>query len=237
MPEVMNVNMEKNFLTYIIENPAQFSRVENYFFKNENIQFINVNVKDEYLKSKKVPSPQQIVDMIKLNDPEGRISNDIIKIVLKNDISDKKDWIENRFRAWRMSNMVRENTSLVIEKLRTLEDIDLDNVKSVVANIRNLYNNIPLLDEDEDDLGDDFDDPESHRQEISKYRIPSGWSNIDKILQGGWDMSTFNVIMGETNVGKCCKSDTMIKIRNKKTAEIMKISIGDFYFKVKNNIK
>lgn len=198
----MNVNMEKNFLTYIIENPSQFSRVENYFFKNENMQFIYAIVRDEYLKSKEVPSPQQIVDMIKLNDPENRISNDIIKIVLKNDISEKKDWVENRFRAWRMSNLVRENTSLVIEKLRTLEDIDLDNVKSVVANIRSLYNSIPLLDEDEDDLGDDFDDPETHRQEISKYRIPSGWSNIDKILQGGWDMSTFNVIMGETNVGK-----------------------------------
>jgi len=233
MPEVMNVNMEKNFLTYIIENPSQFSRVENYFFKNENMQFIYEIVKDEYLKSKKVPSPQQIVDMIKLNDPESRISNDIIKIVLKNDIAEKKDWVENRFRAWRMSNLVRKKTSETIEKLRSLEDINLDNVKEVVSSIRNLYNDIPLLDEDEDDLGDDFDDPETHRQEISKYRIPSGWSNIDKILQGGWDMSTFNVIMGETNVGKCCISDTMVKIRNKTNNKIEYISIGDFYNKVK----
>ena len=229
----MNVNMEKNFLTYIIENPSQFSRVENYFFKNENMQFIYEIVKDEYLKSKKVPSPQQIVDMIKLNDPESRISNDIIKIVLKNDIAEKKDWVENRFRAWRMSNLVRKKTSETIEKLRSLEDINLDNVKEVVSSIRNLYNDIPLLDEDEDDLGDDFDDPETHRQEISKYRIPSGWSNIDKILQGGWDMSTFNVIMGETNVGKCCISDTMVKIRNKTNNKIEYISIGDFYNKVK----
>jgi len=234
MPEVMNVNMEKNFFTYIMENPAQFSRIENYFFKNENIQFIFVIVKDEYLKSKKVPSPQQIVDMIKLNDPENNISNDVIKIVLKNDITDKKEWIENRFRAWRMSNLVRNNTSKTIEELRNLEDIDLENVKEVVAKIRNLYNEIPLLDEDEDDMGDDFDDPDTHRQDISKYRIPTGWSNVDKILQGGWDMSTFNVIMGETNVGKCCKSDTYVKVRNKRTGVVIDRKIGDFYFMVKN---
>jgi len=236
MPEVMNVNMEKNFLTYIIQNPSQFSRVENYFFKNENMQFIYEIVKDEYLKSKKVPSPQQIVDMIKLNDPENRISNDIIKIVLKNDIAEKKDWVENRFRAWRMSNLVRKKTSETIEQLRTLEDIDLDNVKGVVAKIRNLYNDIPLLDEDEDDLGDDFDDPETHRQEISKYRIPSGWSNIDKILTGGWDMSTFNVIMGETNVGKCQSFDTQIVIKNKYNGNIKKISIGDLYTMEKHKV-
>jgi hypothetical protein len=229
MPEVMNVNMEKNFLTFIIENPPQFSRVDNYFFKNENIQFIYTIVKEEYLRSKKVPSPQQIVDMIKLNDPENKIPNDVIKIILKNNIDDKRDWVENRFRAWKMSNLVRNNTSKTIEELRSLDDIDLDNVKSVVAKIRNLYNEIPLLEENEEDLGDDFDNPESHKQDITKNKIPTGWSSMDKIMVGGWDLSTFNVIMGETNVGKCCKSDTYIKIRNKRTNVMVDMKIGDFY--------
>jgi replicative DNA helicase len=139
--------------------------------------------------------------MVKLNDPDNKISNDIIKIILKNNISDKKEWLETRFRAWKLSNIVRNNTSKTIEELRSLEDIDLENVKGVVAKIRNLYNEIPLL-EDDFDIGDDFDDPENHKQEISKYKIPTGWSNIDKILSGGWDLSTFNVLMGETNVGK-----------------------------------
>jgi len=202
MPEVMNVNMEKNFFTYILENKNQFSKVEPYFFKNDNIQFIYSVVRDEYLRTKKQPSLQQIIDMVKLNDPENKISNDILRIILKNDITEKKEWLETRFRAWKLSNIVRTNTSKTIEELRTLEDIDLENVKSVVSKIRNLYNEIPLLDDDEMDIGEDFDDPENHRQEISKYKIPSGWSNIDKILSGGWDLSTFNVIMGETNVGK-----------------------------------
>ena len=225
----MNVTMEKNFFTYILDNPLQFNKVENYFFKNNDIQFIFTIVKEEYLKSRKVPSLQQIVDMIKLNDPENKITNDVIKIILKNDISDKKDWIFNKFRAWKMSNYVRNNTLKTIDELRSLQDIDLDNVKTVLSKIRNLYNEIPLVDEDEDDLGDDFDDPETHKQNNYKYKIPSGWSSVDKILGGGWDLSTFNVIMGETNVGKCCKSDTYIKIKNKKTGNQMGIKIGDFY--------
>lgn len=202
MAEIMNVNMEKNFFSYIMENPTQFSRVENYFFKNDNIQFIYTVIKDEYLKSKKVPNPQQIVDMIKLNDPENKIPNEVIKIVLKNNIDEKREWVETRFRAWKMSNLVRNNTSKTIEELRNLDDIDFENVKGVLSKIRNLYNEIPLLDGEEEDLGEDFDNPETHIQNISKYKIPSGWPSMDKIMEGGWDLSTFNVIMGETNVGK-----------------------------------
>lgn len=201
MPEVMNVNMEKNFFTFIMENPSQFGKVDAFFFKNDNISFIYSIVKDEYLKSKKVPSNQQIVDMIKLNDPENKISNEVIRIVLKNDISDKKEWIDTRFRAWKMSNLVRNNTSKAIDELRNLQDIDIDNVKNITAKIRNLYNSIPLIDDDED-LGEDFDDPDAHRQDVSTYKIPSGWASMDKIMGGGWDLSTFSVLMGETNVGK-----------------------------------
>lgn len=229
MPEIVNANMERNFFTYILENPSQFQRVENYFFKNESIQFIYTVVKDEYLKTKKVPSPQQMVDMVKLNDPEEKIPNEVIRIILKNKLDEKRDWVESRFRAWRMSNLVRNNTSKTIDELRNLDDIDLDNVKGVLSKIKNLYNEIPLLDDDEEDLGDDFDDPESHKQEVSTYKIPTGWSSMDKILTGGWDMSTFNVLMGETNIGKCCISDSYIKVRNKKTGLMKVLTIGEFY--------
>jgi hypothetical protein len=232
MAEVINANMEKNFFTYILENPFQFKHVNNFFFKNESIQFIYTIVKKEYVESKNVPSPQQMVDMIKLNDPENNIPDIVIRAVLKNDISEKKDWVEKRFRAWKMSNLVRDNTSKTIEALRNLDDIDIENVKSVISKIRNLYNDIPLMEEDEDDLGEDFDDPETHKQEISTYKIPTGWSSMDKLLSGGWDMSTLNILMGETNAGKCTFFDTIIRVKNKKTNKIQEIKIGDFYNKI-----
>lgn len=38
-------------------------------------------------------------------------------------------------------------------------------------------------------------------------------------------------------VGKCISYDTVIKIRNKKTGEIMEKTVGQFYNKVKNTTK
>ena len=97
-----------------------------------------------------------------------------------------------------------------------------------------MFSNVLQVDDDDNDLGDDFDDPESHKQQISKNAIPTGWASIDSILGGGWSKSTLNVIMGETNVGKCFFSNTHISIKNKKTGEVMKIKVIDFYELIKN---
>lgn len=230
--EVMNAQMEKFFFTWVLEHPTQFYKVEPEFFKNEDIQFIYKVVRDEYIiqKEKRTPSPQQIVAMIKLRDPEEKISNNVIKAILKNDNSvHEQTWLEDRFKAWRMSNLIKNNVYISIEKIRNLKEINFENVSSVASELKAVYQNLSLLEDDDEDLGADFDDPENHKQETSKNKIPSGWGNVDLILHGGWDKGTFNVLMGETNVGKCCKSDTYIKIKNKNTNEMMEIEIGYFY--------
>jgi len=230
--EVMNVQMEKYFFTYVLDNPTQFVKVEPSFFKNDDIQFIYKVVRDEFIvsKSKRTPTPQQIVAMIKLHDPEEKISNNVIKAILKNDNSvHEQEWLEKRFRAWRMSNIIKNKTYEGIELIRNLKDIDFDNVSEVTSQLKSIYANLSLIEDDDDDLGADFDDPESHKQETSKNKISTGWSNVDVLLHGGWDKGTFNVLMGETSVGKCCKSTTYIKTKNKKTGEIREIKIGDFY--------
>jgi len=230
--EVMNAQTEKFFFTYILDNPTQFYKVEPGFFKNEDIQFIYTVVRDEFLvsKNKKTPSPQQIVAMIKLRDPEEKVSNNVIKSILKNDNSvHDPEWLEKRFKAWRMSNLIKNATYQGIEMIRNLKDIDYDNVSDVAAQLKSVYANLSLLEDDDEDLGADFDDAEMHKQETSKNKISSGWGNVDVLLQGGWDKGTFNVLMGETNVGKCCMGKTMVSIKNKKTGEIKQIKIGEFY--------
>ena len=232
--ETMNVQMEKNFFTWILEHPSQFFKVEPAYFKNDEIRFIYNIVKDEYVLSKNVASPQQIVAMIKLYDPEEKINNNVIKVILKNDISvHDQTWLEQRFRAWKMSNEVKNKTYETIDLIRNLKDIDYDNVVDVVSKIKQVYNNISLIEDDDEDLGVDFDDAENHKQEVTTNKIPSGWGNVDTILQGGWDKGTFNVLMGETNCGKCQSSDTQIVIKNKKTGEIKKMKIGDVYQMIK----
>jgi len=226
----MNVQMEKFFFTWIMDHSSQFFNVEPDFFKNDEIRFIYQVVRDEYIISKNVPTPQQTVAMIKLHDPEEKINNNVIKVLLKNDNSvHDQEWLDRHFKAWKLSNEVRNKTYIVIDLIRNLKEIDYDNVLDVVSKIKTTFSSLSILDGDTEDLGDDFDDPESHKQEVSKNKITSGWGAVDQILHGGWDKGTFNVFMGETNVGKCSDYQTVIKIKNKKTNEIKEIKIGDFY--------
>lgn len=230
--EVMNVQMEKFFFTWILDHPTQFYKVEPEFFKNEDIQFIYKIVRDEFnvSKNKKTPSPQQIVAMIKLHDPQEKISNNVIKAILKNDNSaHEQDWLETKFRAWRQSNLIKNSVYESVELIRNLKELDYDNITDISAKIKSLTNNLSLLEDDDQDLGADFDDPEMHKQDTAKNKISTGYGNQDLILHGGWDKGTFNVLMGETNVGKCFIGTTRVSVKNKKTGEIKEIQIGDFY--------
>jgi replicative DNA helicase len=205
MADITNTNQEKHYFVHILENPDQFSKVEPYFFKNSDIMFIYSVIRDEYIRSEShtVPSINQIYSMVKLADQENKISDKVIKLLLQSDNGDiSSEWLTPRFKSWKIKNQLQGDMLKGIDFVRSLDDIDYDNVVDVAQKIKGMFSNVLLVDDDDQDLGDDFDDPESHKQEISKNCIPTGWQCIDTILGGGWSKSTLNVIMGETNVGK-----------------------------------
>ena len=237
MADANNTNMEKHYFVWVMDHPEQFSKVEPYFYKNKDILFIYTVIREEYLKSESriIPSPQQIYAMVKLADEDNKINTKVIQLLLKSDNSDiSEEWLLPRFKAWKIQNQLKGDVLKSIDMVRGIEDVNYDNVSEVASKLKNLFNNIMIVDDDDDDLGADFDDPENHKQRLSKNTISSGWSSIDNILGGGWSKSTFNVLMGETNVGKCRKSDTYVKIRNKNTGEVRKIKIGDLYIQEKD---
>jgi replicative DNA helicase len=205
MQEVIDTNMEKLFFSYIMENSEQFYKVEPFFFKNTEISFVYQVIREEYLKSKNkvIPTPKQILAMVQLYDTDEKISKNVLKILLTENTKDvEMEWLEPRFKAWKLSNHSRSAVLKAIEQIRSIKDIDYDNVKEVTQTIQNTFSSLTHMDDDDNDLGDDFDDPEKHKQLLSLNKIHSGWSCIDKLLGGGWDLGTLNVILGETNVGK-----------------------------------
>jgi hypothetical protein len=176
--------------------------------------------------------------MVKLADQENKISAAILKILLQSDNSDiSQEWLLPRFKSWKIQNQIKGDMLKGIDMVRGIEDVNYDNVVEIAQKIKSMFGNVLLVDDDDSDLGEDFDDPESHKQLISKNTIHTGWSSIDSILGGGWSKSTLNVIMGETNVGKCQHFDTQIVIKNKKTGEIRNVSIGELYTSLKKNIQ
>lgn len=236
MSEKVNAGLEKVFFQHILENNQQFEKVDAAFFKNDDIQFIYNIIREEYLvsKTKQTPTPQQIIAMVKLHDSSNKISNDLIKTLLKgNNDNYEKDWLESRFKAWKISNSCKDNVMKSIEYIRGLNEIDYDNVLDVTNKIKNMFNEISLIDSDDNDLGDDFDDPESHKITASTRKMSTGWSCVDKIMNGGWDQASMSVLMGETNVGKCF-FDSYIKIKNNITGIEEDIKIEDFFNRIKS---
>lgn len=205
MSEVVNTNLEKLFFAKILEEPNQFYKVEPNFFENEQIRFIYEIIRINYIDSdeKIVPSPKQIWAMIQLNDSKKLITKESFKILFKESTQDiSEEWLTKKFKAWKSSKYTRLKIYESIDIIKGMEEIDYDNVMDVVSRLKTTFSEIDVVSNDDEDLGDDFDDPDSHKQSIAIRKMSSGWSNIDKILSGGWDRATFNVIMGETNVGK-----------------------------------
>lgn len=235
--EKMNAGMEKIFFRHILDHPDQISKVEPAYFKNIDIQFVYNVIRENYLLSKKkvVPTPNQILAMVKMRADEREITKDLLKILLQGDNKQyEEEWLGPRFKAWKLSNRIKDNVMQSVEYMRNMDDVNYDNIQDIAAKIKNISNELDLIDDDNDDLGEDFDDPLAHRQDETTQKIPTGWNCIDSMLNGGWDYASLVVLIGETNVGKCINFDGVIEIRNKYDNKIEKIRIGDFYELIRN---
>lgn len=204
----MSPQLEKVFFNYILKNKKYFELVKPYFFRNSEIQFVYDVIRSYVSKNNdtSVPTPRQILDMVSLEDKDGVITKDILKSILQIDLKeyDEKNFIEPNFNSWILCNRLKTGTVDIIDETRNLENSsDFEKTVETAERIRNIVNEMSstkfVMD---DDLGSDFDDPETHIQDSSKYKVKSGFDTIDHMLGGGWDIATLSIIMGESNSGK-----------------------------------
>ena len=204
----MTPQLEKVFFNYILKYKKFFDVVKPYFFRNSEIQFVYGVIRTYMLKSSDtaIPTPRQILDMVSLEDKEGVITKDILKSILQVDLKeyDEKNFIEPKFNAWVLSNRLKTGTVDIIDETRNLDGVsDFDAALEAANKIKGIVDEMSSLNFVQDeDMGADFDDPEQHVQDTSKYKIKSGFETLDHMLGGGWDIQTLNCIMAETNNGK-----------------------------------
>ncbi len=231
----MTPQLEKVFFNYILRNKKYFTIVSPFFFRNPEIQFVYGVMMNYMNKSSesKIPTPRQILDMVSLEDKEGNVTKEILKSILKIDLEEysEKDFILPKFNAWVLSNRLKTGTVDIIEETRNLENIsDFDKAVEAANRIKAIVDDMSSTNfVQDDDLGSDFDDPDHHMQDSSKYKVPCGFETIDHMLGGGWDIQTLNVIMAQTNGGKCFFSDGEINTRNISNKEIKSIKIGKIF--------
>ena len=238
----MTVSLEKIFFGYIIRNKKYFNIVEPFFFKNSEIQFVYNVIRTYILKNQdaEVPHPKQILEMVSLEDRDGMITKEILKAILTVNLSeyDEINFIIPKFNAWILSNRLKSGTVDIIDETRNLDSVsDFEQAVNAANRIRGIVESMSKTDfVDDDDLGSDFDDPESHVQDSSKFKVKSGFETIDHMLGGGWDIQTLNCIMAETNNGKCFFIGTKVSIRNKTSKVVSSVEIGKMFSKVSKGI-
>jgi len=226
--------LEKVYFNWIMKNPKYFEVVKPIFFRNNEIQFVYRIIKTYMSKSTdvEVPTPRQILDMVSLEDKDGIITKPVLKSILKDNLSeyDEKNFIEPNFNGWVLSNRIKVGSVDIIEETRNLDSVSVfDNVMESANKIRSIVEDMSSLAfVQDDDLGSDFDDPETHVQDNSRFKVKTGFDTIDHMLGGGWDIQTLNCIMAETNNGKCSTYDTKIKVRNSK-GNSKEVKIGDLF--------
>ncbi len=204
----MTSSLEKVFFNYIIINKKYFDIIKPYYFKNIEIQFVYNVIRDYMLLNidARVPTPRQILEMVALEDKEGIITKDILKSVLTSNLDeyDVKNFIEPKFNTWILINRLKTGTVDIVDEVRNFDNISsfesavesANKIKSIVDDVSST-NFI-----DDDNLGVDFDDAESHFQDSSRFKVKSGFETLDHMLGGGWDQSSLNILMAETSNGK-----------------------------------
>lgn len=204
----MTSSLEKVFFNYILKYKKYFEIVRPYFFRNSDIQFVYGVIRDYMLKNTEaqIPTPRQILDMITLEDKEGVITKEILKSILTDTLKDydEKNFIEPKFNTWILTNRIKTGTVDIIDETRNFDNIsDFEKAIEAADRIRSMVDEMSSTNfVDDDDLGSDFDEPELHVQDSSRFKVQSGFETLDHILGGGWDIGTLNCIMAETNNGK-----------------------------------
>jgi len=160
------------------------------------------------IKSSDVETPhaKQILEMVNLEDQDGLITKEILKSILTVNMSeyDELNFIIPKFNAWILNNRLKSGTVDIIDETRNLDTLsDFDQTVLAANKIKEIVDQMSKTDfVSDDDMGSDFDDPESHVQDTARFKVRSGFETIDHMLGGGWDVQTLNVIMAETNNGK-----------------------------------
>ncbi len=201
---IENENLEKLYLHWILSNPMYFKEVQATYFKNTFISESYNSIRTFFIETKNTEaSNNQLKHLILIDNPEC-LSEQIDMLLNENLNNYDKKWLEEKFKIWVIFNRVKTGISLSIDKMREIRNVDnLDSeqilkfanyVKDNSVSFTNINFNL--------NLGLDFDDPASHIQNFDGDKITTGYASLDKILGGGWDRKTLNVLMGMTNSGK-----------------------------------
>ena len=193
-----SIDQEKLIFAYALKKPQYLLHMGGDFYNNPEIQYLANCAKVFFQEYKESPSCEQMKSIIKGDKKE--LSPEIVDSIYDVEINAYDDeWLSDTTEGWIMFRSLNHNLFSAATLVKTT-DITLENVNDVVRRAATMVGDTNLISFDRD-LGDDFWDPESHKN-IKGDKIPSTWEYWNKVSHGGLDHKTLTCYIGGTNVGK-----------------------------------
>lgn len=228
--------IETNIFKALLHSSEYFNAVIPYlkkeYFKQEKHKFIFSAIQ-KYLKDySKQPSIFDIKLIIEQDDSiTMEMTSEIIEDLKEFELNKSLPSYELIFKE---SEKWCQDRALEIAILESVNILEKNKPRGVMEEL--IKNALAVSFQTE--LGHDYF--KDAKKRFQKYKegeefFPLQLNTFNEMLGGGLTKKAIYVLAGKTNVGKCSHYDTYIDIRNKKTGEIEKIKIGDFYKMLKEN--
>lgn len=193
-----SIDQEKLIFAYALKRPQYLLSMGGDFYNNPDIQYLANNAKLFFQEYKEAPSREQMKAIIKGDKKE--LAPEIVDSIYDVEINAyDDDFLKDTTEGWIRFRSLNHNLFEAVTLVKTT-DITLENVTDVVRRAATVVADTNLISFDRD-LGDDFWDPDSHRN-IKSDKVPSTWEYWNKVSYGGLDRKTLTCYIGGTNVGK-----------------------------------
>lgn len=195
---------ERILLSQLLNNDQLFIKaiafLQKDFFESKVNKLIIEFIKDYYEAYKSVPPEDAVLLELGLDDTKA----DWLDI--------KKPWpseyLEDYLNAF-IKNMSMK--SAIEDSIDLLSEEDYGSIEKKIKDAVNVDIDVKLgisIENDKDSFRELFDMITSE-----EMTIPTGWSNLDKKLEGGVNVPSLNYLLGKSGGGKCLSFQTLINIK------------------------
>lgn len=227
---VGNSHIQKVYFHAILADPATYMNATYpSFFDDKSVGHAFNTVKEFYEKYHQIPSLDQTVEISKLENSDG-ITPDGIRSLWDLNITEfDKEWLKESVECFIDYKSLYRNLGNAVQYVKG-STIGSHNIKEITAKVKSMLGQEGVTyDQDE---GLDFYDPSSHVQ-TDKLLNSTGYPFFD--IAGGNEKKTLKVFVGPPKSGKCFSINTLISVRNKRTGELINMTVGELHKRIQDS--
>lgn len=200
----MNIFLETIIFFYVIKHQDLCQSFRSEFFSSVYIQKIFKLVKPFVLDYKESPTELQVRDLVKLNNLQDELTDDIIHQIWENESKVSQysdDWLRQNSASFAEWQNLMIALRKVLTYIKTVEnEVTFENSKEIIEKVKSIFSSETSFSVS-NSKGHDFFDPSSHKVDIQDMK-KSGYEFIDRCTGGGLSKKSLHIFMAAPKTGK-----------------------------------